>query len=602
MPVILTGLLSGLLVLGSCAPAPRPQPTPRPPAAALVQPEPQDLREIPQDVTGLLARQPGRGSAKADLDAPLLTPQAQARFLERFRAAHLAPWAQTNATFGPASALWGLDKLSANNHYGENLRPLGPGFKAEMDALCQAWVYPSMLRPAIATANTSLRVLPTIRPGFLKPSRPGEGFPFDYWQNTGVWAGTPLMVTHLSADGAWALVEARNAGGWVRLSDIAFVDQEFMNRWMALPLLAVTRDHMPLSTLDLGRGAQPTLGQPAGLSGVPANGPANVQGIGPANGQSTGPANGQDIGPVNGQDLGSANGQEPPQNAEQSGIQASGQKAGQGGGSVNGQGGGSANGQGGGSANGQNVGQPGGQPGVQLGGPIGGQPGAGSGLFLFQGRIGMVLPLAGADKSGFTALAPARKADGQAEIVRVPIKKADAAAMPLAATPRNLGRLADQMLGEPYGWGGYYENRDCSALMLDLMTPLGLFLPRNSSQQAKSGEYLSFEGLTPAQKEALLLARGVPLLTLLHKRGHIMLYLGQYRGRALMLHDVWGLKSLDESGTEGRLVIGRVVVTTLEPGRELPEVARAGTLLENMAGMTLLAPGGMPPVKPDRTR
>jgi cell wall-associated NlpC family hydrolase len=174
--------------------------------------------------------------------------------------------------------------------------------------------------------------------------------------------------------------------------------------------------------------------------------------------------------------------------------------------------------------------------------------------------------------------------------------------MPLVATPRNLARLADQMLGQPYGWGGYLQNRDCSALMLDLLSPFGMFLPRNSSQQAKSGEYVSFEGLSAPQKETLVLSRGVPLLTLLYKRGHIMLYLGRMQGRALMLHDIWGLKTLDERGAEGRKVIGRVAITTLEPGGDLPEVARAGTLLEHMAGMTLLAPGGNPPPTPDRTR
>lgn len=468
-------LLLALLALGlwGCAPAPRPTAPPKPPAAVVAEQEPQDLRVIPQNVTALLAQSP----ATADLDAPFLTPQAQALFLERFRAAHFGPWGQTNATFGAASALWGLGKLSSNGHYGENLRPLGPGFRAEMEALCQAASYPSPVRPAIATATTSLRVLPTIRPGFLKPTRPGEGFPFDYWQNSGVWAGTPLIVTHLSADGAWALVEARNAGGWVRVADIAYVDEVFMAHWTALPLLAVTREHTPVRAPE---------------------------------------------------------------------------------------------GEGGG--------------------------------FLFHGRIGMVLPLVDQDEGGYTALAPSRRADGQAGMVSVRISRADAVAMPLAATPRNLGQLADQMLGQPYGWGGYYENRDCSALMLDLLAPFGLFLPRNSSQQAKSGEYVSFEGLFAPQKEELVLTRGVPLLTLLYKRGHIMLYLGQYRGRAMMLHDVWGLKTLDKDGVEGRKVIGRTVVTTLEPGRELPEVTRAGTLLEHLAGMTLLAPGGNPPATPDRTR
>jgi len=507
---LLAGLLAILLglALGGCAKPPRPQVPPVRPVVRAAEPEPQDLRDIPQDVTALLA-QSFNADAGPGLDAPLLTPEAQAGFLERFRAAHFAPWGQTNATFGPAGALWGLGMLKANGHFGENLRPLGPGFRAEMEALCQAASYPSLTRAAIATANTSLRVLPTIRPGFLNPTRPGEGFPFDYWQNSGLWAGTPLVVTHLSADGAWALVEARNAGGWVRVADIAYVDEAFMARWASLPLLAVTREHTPVS------------------------------------GQVSGQGNGQGNGRMNGQTPGQMNGQ-----------------------------------------------------------PVA-RPGAGE-TFLFHGRIGTVLPLAAEDESGFIALAPARGANGRAEIVCVRLPKTAAAAMPLSATPRNLGHLADQLLGQPYGWGGYLDNRDCSALLLDLLAPLGVFLPRNSSQQAKSGEFMGFEGLSGPEKEALVLARGVPLLTVLYKRGHVMLYLGktrvQGRDRAAMLHAVWGLKSLDATGLEGRVVIGRTVITTLEPGRELPDVARAGTLLETMAGMTLLAPGGNPPATPDRTR
>ena len=67
--------------------------------------------------------------------------------------------------------------------------------------------YPSLARPAITVRNTACRVFPTARPFFLDPGRAGEGFPFDYFQNSALWAGTPLLVTHVSLDGAWFFVE-----------------------------------------------------------------------------------------------------------------------------------------------------------------------------------------------------------------------------------------------------------------------------------------------------------------------------------------------------------------------------------------------------------
>ncbi len=508
------------LLAAACAPAPRPAP----PAAKPVT-EARDLMGIKQDVNVFLAPQ--------TLDAVLIAPARQEAFAARFRKAHYGPWARTMAAYPRQEALWGLGMLARNRHYGENLRLLGPEFRAEMETLAQAERYPNAALPAIATANTSLRVVPSNRPGFLKPTQPGEGFPFDYWQNSGIWAGTPLFVTQLSADGGWALVETRFAGGWVQMKDLAFVDEEFMVRWTSLPLLALTREHVGVTgkaentTLQL---SVPSLAPAITSATITPNNQANNQAESLANAEGTAP-----------QAL-------PP-------AQLTAQ---------------------------YNATLP--------------QP------FLFQGRIGTVLPLAGEDEAGYVALAPVRGPDGRAVISQVHIAKTDAAPVPLAPTPRNFALLANQMMGQPYGWGGYLENRDCSALLLDLYTPFGIFMPRNSRQQAKAGEVRSLAKLPSATKERQLLEQGAPLLTLVHKPGHIMLYIGegsgQFAGRALILHAAWGLKTLDEWGAEGRFVIGRTAITTLEPGRELPEVARVGTLLDGIDSMTLVVPaengGGQP--------
>lgn len=464
------------LAVSACAPASRPAP-PRPVATPLPD-EARDLTGLPQDLLPYLDPR--------TLDAPIIPQATQAQAHERFRQQHFSPWGRTAASYSRQEALWGLAHLKRNKHYGENLRLLGPKFRADMEWLAQAETYPNAALPAIATANTALRVVPTSRPGFLKPTDPGEGYPFDYWQNSGVWAGTPMLVTQVSRDGAWALVETRFAGGWVRMGDIALVDQAFMDRWASLPLLAVTTERTPIAGLPEGEGD--TVGMAAS---------------------------------------------EP-------------------------------------------------------------------GTFLFHGRIGTVLPLSGEDEGGYTALAPVRGADGRALIASVRLGRDQAAPMPLAPTPRNFALLVGQMLGQPYGWGGYLDNRDCSALMLDIYAPFGIFLPRNSRQQSRAGDQLPLAGLAPEEKERTLLDKGVPLMTLIHKPGHIMLYIGRGTGpnvgRAMMLHAIWGLKTLDEEGRAGRFVVGRTAITTLEPGAEIPAVARAGTLLPTFDTFTFVVPGLAPAI------
>lgn len=215
----------------------------------------------------------------------------------------------------------------------------------------------------------------------------------------------------------------------------------------------------------------------------------------------------------------------------------------------------------------------------------------GQGWFLGQAGVGALFPLAGQDAQGLTVLAPAG-VEGWARPRPARLAPGQAAPWPLPLGSAGLAAQAQVLLGQPYGWGGSFGNRDCSALLKDLFTPFGLWLPRNSSQQAsQGGQVLDLKGLSPAQRERLILARGVPYLTLLHRPGHIVLYIGEYQGRALVLHDIWGLKTQDWAGREGRRVIGGSVITTLEPGRELADLARPeGILLNRLDSLTLLAP------------
>ena len=216
-------------------------------------------------------------------------------------------------------------------------------------------------------------------------------------------------------------------------------------------------------------------------------------------------------------------------------------------------------------------------------------------------HVGTLLPLQGAD-----VLYPARSLDGRALVHKASLQNlslspavagntpATQSSMaqgksiqpyPVPLTAAALARVGNVMMGQPYGWGGYLDNRDCSALMLDIFTPFGLWLPRNSGQQAKAGKVVSLAKLDASAKKALIRETGKPFTTLLWLPGHIVLYIGEYQGEPAIYHDIWGVRVQDETGATSRGVIGKVAITSLSPGAELPLISSPASLLDRTGAM-----------------
>ncbi len=214
------------------------------------------------------------------------------------------------------------------------------------------------------------------------------------------------------------------------------------------------------------------------------------------------------------------------------------------------------------------------------------------GRFVFMASVGHVFPMDGRqdDKAGL--LIAQAGPDGRALIRHGFVPAAAASAKPLRLNRPNAARVANEMIGEPYGWGGLYGNRDCSAMTRDFYTVFGIWLPRHSEDQVReAGIFIDLQGLSADEKEKVILEKGVPYLSLLWRKGHVMLYIGAKDGRALIFHNIWGLRTRDLRGREGRKIIGQAVITTLEPGRELINADRnTGTLLDNIAAMNILKP------------
>ena len=201
----------------------------------------------------------------------------------------------------------------------------------------------------------------------------------------------------------------------------------------------------------------------------------------------------------------------------------------------------------------------------------------------------VLLPLRGLDGSAYVVTAffadyeaPSRISPERYDVLSRPVVR-----MPLLLTPGNVARVGDRMMGQPYGWGGLYGRRDCSATMQDLFAPFGLWLPRNSKDQGEEGRPQSLEGLSAEAKERALREKARPFRTLLWMPGHIGLYAGQWEGKAAMFHTMWGVKN-SVGGEEGRLVIGRSVVTGLRPGEERGDVDDEHLLIERVKALTVL--------------
>ncbi len=312
----------------------------------------------------------------------------------------------------------------------------------------------SIKKHAITTKHTNVRALPTTRALYHDPKEAGEGFPFDYNQNSSYHINTPLYISHYSLDGKWAFVRGSTAYGWVLSSDIAIVDSAFKKQFQNNRYAIVVKDNLglysdtqPLTIVKLG-----TLFPMAGKKGS----------------------------------------------------------------------------------------------------------------YLFAAR-----------DAGGRAILSAARTQKDTLIVKKPIPM----------TPNNVAAIAKQFQNEPYGWGGLMQTRDCSSFTKDYFAPFGIFLRRNSSKQIGEGKYSSLFGLPKAKKKEAILANAKPFQSMLYVPGHIVLYLGQYKGEPVIMHTYWGTRL--EDGT--KKVLGRNVITTTEPGKELSDIKESSKLSNTLS--TIVTPG-----------
>ena len=380
---------------------------------------------------------------------------------QSFRSRYFRPWHAEKPLHPRNLFFWPLQPNRKQQFFGANTRPHPPQWLAALQEKASPESLPSLSQPAITLTNTDLRAMPTQEPAFHDFRKPGEGYPFDAFQHSALWAGTPVHIVHATRSRDWLLVETDWVFGWVPNRDIGLVDTDFMAAFQSRDLAALIRDRV--AVIDR------------------------------------------------------------------------------------------------------------------------------QGVFRFTGHIGGLLPLDTRRGNRAEVLVPAPDANRQARLRTAWLEPGSWTPFPMPATGSNFARVADELLGQTYGWGGLYEYRDCSALTRDYFTPFALWLPRNSSQQAKLERRILLGHLRAEEKVLRIQQQGIPFVTLLWMPGHVMIYVGTVDNRPLVLHAMWGLKTRSPFRGEGRFVIGRSVITSLTPGRGLPHLVPPGSdLLDRVQGMSIL--------------
>lgn len=404
--------------------------------------EPKELSTLPQNANYYL---PQDLLEFPEIDSKVL----QKDYLQKF----FAPWLSTKPNPNVDEVFWIRPSLLKARSWGINLKPYSLQERQKILDSMQLDLYPSANKKAIITSNTSIRAVPSVLPRFSKR----DGYPFDRWQNSLIFSGTPVRVTHYDSSRRFAHIESGFVYGWVEVRDMAFVSDEDAKRIMQWRSYVMpNKDNIAL--LDSNN------------------------------------------------------------------------------------------------------------------------------RFVTQARLGQIFALKNQTTDSYEIYVVLRQDNGNARISTLKVKRQDFSPFPSGFSQTLVADLLTQLMGRAYGWGGMYEERDCSALVRDIFAHNGVFLPRNSKAQAFYGNNsIDLSKMPPKDKEAYIIANATPFYTILWLQGHIMIYLGHTQGRAIVAHSVWSVTS----GKRYENMLGGVVITTLHIGEEHNGVfRRSKTLLERIGAMS----------------
>ena len=169
---------------------------------------------------------------------------------ETYEKQYFRVWNLDKVSIALEDAKWAHDTYKVGNTYGENLQLHKELFFQKNLDNANYKQYSSVNKKALTLVNVNLRTFPTSKPVFFDPKKAGEGFPFDYLQNSSIAANKPLILSHYSKNGKWAFVESSFAFGWVKTRNIVVIDEKYTKLWQYSEQVFIIEEGVPIYSQD----------------------------------------------------------------------------------------------------------------------------------------------------------------------------------------------------------------------------------------------------------------------------------------------------------------------------------------------------------------
>ena len=155
-------------------------------------------------------------------------------------------WNKANTQELKDKMKWAFKAYNTKNAFGENLQVIKQNFFDSMLQNANYEKFATVNKKAITLRELNIRAYPTNRPLLMNPKQAGEGFPFDYLQNSTIHANKPIVVTHYSKDKAWVHIKSSFTFGWVKTNEIVFIKDKYAKLWQQAKQVFIIKDNVPI--------------------------------------------------------------------------------------------------------------------------------------------------------------------------------------------------------------------------------------------------------------------------------------------------------------------------------------------------------------------